>query len=70
MANFGDILSSVTIAAGQSVRRNAGDTAFEAYTPISSLAWGSLTGTLSDQADLQAALNSSNIVAYTYFGGF
>lgn len=33
MANFGDITSSVSIGAGQSVRRNAGDTAFEAYTP-------------------------------------
>lgn len=33
MANFGDITSSVSIGAGQSVRRNAGDTAFEAFTP-------------------------------------
>ncbi len=34
MANFGDILSSLTFTAGQSVRRNAGDTAFEVYTPL------------------------------------
>ncbi|TXH48788.1 MAG: hypothetical protein E6Q97_24035 [Desulfurellales bacterium] len=33
MATFGDILSSLTLAAGESVRRNAGNTAFEAYTP-------------------------------------
>lgn len=33
MANFGDILNSLAIGALQSVRRNATDTAFEAYTP-------------------------------------
>lgn len=33
MANFGDILSNLAIPAGQSIRRNAGDTDFEAYTP-------------------------------------
>lgn len=33
MANFGQIISSLAIGASQSVRRNAGDTAFEAYTP-------------------------------------
>lgn len=33
MATLGQILSSLAIAAGQSIRRNAGDTAFEAYTP-------------------------------------
>lgn len=33
MANFGDIGSGIAVGAGQSVRRNAGDTAFEAYTP-------------------------------------
>ena len=33
MANFGDIFSALTIAANQSVRRSAGDSAFEAYTP-------------------------------------
>ena len=35
MATFGQITSSTSIAAGQSIRRNAGDTAFEAYTPSS-----------------------------------
>jgi len=33
MANFGDILNNIAIGAGQSIRRNAGDTAFEAYAP-------------------------------------
>lgn len=33
MANVGNIPYGLTIAAGQSIRRNAGDTAFEAYTP-------------------------------------
>lgn len=33
MANFGDILSGLSIGANQSVRRNAGDSTFEAYTP-------------------------------------
>ena len=31
--NFGSIGSNLSLAGGQSVRRNAGDTAFEAYTP-------------------------------------
>lgn len=33
MANFGDIGSGLSIGASQSVRRNSGDSAFEAYTP-------------------------------------
>jgi hypothetical protein len=33
MANFGEILTDIAMPAGQSIRRNAGDTAFEAYTP-------------------------------------
>lgn len=33
MANFGEILSNIALGAGQSVRRNAGDSAFEAFTP-------------------------------------
>lgn len=33
MATFGDILSGLTISAGQAVRRNAGNSAFEAFTP-------------------------------------
>ncbi len=32
-APFGDIPASLSISSGQSVRRNAGNTAFEAYTP-------------------------------------
>ena len=37
MANFGDILSSITLGSRQSVRRNFADTAFEAYETDNSL---------------------------------
>ncbi len=52
MANYGEILSNIAIGAGQSIRRNAGDTAFEAYTPSGAAITiqeedGSPTGTLS-----------------------
>jgi hypothetical protein len=40
LANFGDILSGLSIGAGQSVRRNAGNTDFEAFTPSSGLSIG------------------------------
>jgi hypothetical protein len=33
MATFGSIPSNLTIPAGESIRRNAGDTDFEAFTP-------------------------------------
>jgi len=33
MANFGDIQTNITLTGGQSVRRNAGDTDFEAFSP-------------------------------------
>lgn len=33
MANFGDIENTTAIGALQSIRRNSGDTAFEAYNP-------------------------------------
>lgn len=33
MANYGDIPTSLNIGAGEAVRRNAADNAFEAYTP-------------------------------------
>lgn len=39
MANYGDISYSLTIWAWQSVRRNAEDTAFEAYTPSTWWGW-------------------------------
>ena len=35
MANSGDIPSDITLTAGQALRRNAGDSAFEAFTPSS-----------------------------------
>ena len=33
MANFGEILSNIAMAASTAIRRNAADTAFEAFTP-------------------------------------
>lgn len=42
-ADFGDIPANLTLGAGQSVRRNAGNTLFEAFTPIT----GNQTITLS-----------------------
>ena len=34
MANFGDIQTNLALGASQSVRRNSGDAAFEAFTPL------------------------------------
>lgn len=46
--------------AGQVMRVNSGATGLEWYTPSSGGGtWGSITGTLSDQMDLQSALNAS-----------
>lgn len=44
MADFGGILNSLTIGAGQSVRRNAADTAFEAFTPLTTVPPGGSSG--------------------------
>jgi hypothetical protein len=41
MATFGDIGGNLTIPGGQSIRRNATDTAFESYTPS-----GTITNTV------------------------
>lgn len=35
MANYGDIPGNIPMAGGQSIRRNAADSGFEAYTPAS-----------------------------------
>lgn len=43
MATFGGIVSSLAIAAGLAVRRNSGDSAFEAYTPATPDTVGSYT---------------------------
>jgi hypothetical protein len=40
MANSGDILNNITLAGGQAIRRNAGDTDFEAFTPGSGVSDG------------------------------
>lgn len=46
MANFGDIGNNLALSAGQSVRRNAGGTAFEAFTPTSGTITGATNSTL------------------------
>ncbi len=62
-APFGDIPASLSIGTGQSVRRNAGGTAFEAYTPSVGVPGGSNT---------QLQYNNSNafggIPSLTYDG--
>jgi len=59
VANSADTIVSVTPTAGQSVRINAGNTAWEAYTPGAStgITWSEVTGT--SQA---AAVNSAYVV--------
>ena len=54
MANFGDILSGLGIGGGQAVRRNAGDSSFEAYTP----------GTIANGGTNASSFAVSNGVAY------
>ena len=49
MANFGDVGSSLAIPGGQSIRRNATDTAFESYTPS-----GTITSTVTFVVDTEA----------------
>jgi len=43
MSNFGDIENTTAMGASQSIRRNSGDTAFEAYTPITESTTNTLT---------------------------
>ena len=49
MANFGDVGRSLAIPGGQSIRRNATDTAFESYTPS-----GTITSTVTFVVDTEA----------------
>ena len=52
-----DVPSSYSGQSLKAVRVNAGETALEFYTPSGGGTWGSITGTLSDQTDLQSALD-------------
>jgi hypothetical protein len=65
-APFGDIPASLSISAGQSVRRNAGNNAFEAFTP------GSGGGGTPGGSDKQLQYNNANafggIPSLTYDG--
>ena len=48
MANFSDITGNIAIPGGQSIRRNATDTAFESYTPS-----GTITNTVTFVVDTE-----------------
>lgn len=57
--NLTDTPASYSGQTGRSLRVNAGATGLEFYEPSSGGgAWGTITGTLSDQSDLQAALDA------------
>ncbi len=64
-APFGDIPASLSLSTSQSVRRNAANNGFEAYTPSAGGGgvWGSITGTLSNQTDLQTALDAKTNIS-------
>lgn len=65
MANFGDILSNLTIGALQSVRRNAGNTAFEAFTTGNTTALFIHTAARTTYATTAQTLYSDTIPAAT-----
>lgn len=60
---FGKIQSELSIGAGQSVRRNAGDSAFEAYTPATGVDVGDAIGSSSDDQFIYVA--SGNLAQST-----
>jgi hypothetical protein len=64
-----DAPSSYSGQALKGVRVNAGATGLEFYTVSSGGIWGSITGTLSDQTDLQTALNLKATLASPTFTG-
>lgn len=65
--SVGQLPSDLSLSGGQSIRRNASDTAFEAFTPGGgSAAWGGITGTLADQTDLQSALSGKASTTHTH----
>ncbi len=76
-ADFGDIPANLTLGAGTSVRRNAGNTLFEAYTPttgtVTSFSAGDLsplfTTTESTVTTTPAlSFSLSNAAAHKFFG--
>lgn len=62
MATIGDILNNIAIGASQSIRRNAADDAFEAYTPAS----GGGAGIYTVQAALCATDDSAAQTSYAH----
>jgi hypothetical protein len=55
--DLGDVPNSYSGQSLKFVRVNAGESGLEFTTSSSSVAWGAITGTLSDQTDLQSALD-------------
>lgn len=53
-----DAPSSYSGQTGKAVRVKSDETGLEFYTPVTSVSWGSITGTLSAQTDLQTALDA------------
>lgn len=60
--DLGDVPSSYSGEALKFVRVNAGETGLEFTTNSASVAWGAITGTLSSQTDLQAALDAKQSI--------
>lgn len=60
MGNFGEIPYELEIGANQAIRRNSANTGWEVFTPSAGGGgvWGSITGTLSSQTDLQSVLDA------------
>ena len=71
MGTFGEIEYDIVIGANQAIRRNAADTAWEVFTPSAGGGgvWGAITGTLSSQTDLQAALDAKQASGNYATGG-
>src|SRR3990167_7694449 len=61
-----DVPASYTSQALKALRVNSGATALEFYTPTDAndaAIWGNLTGNISDQEDLQSALDAKGVLA-------
>ena len=69
MAGFGDILSSLALGSSQSVRRNSGDTAFEAWdTSALATSVSNSNGTLTISPTTGAVVASIPTTRDMYFG--
>ncbi len=67
-ADFGDIPANLTLGAGTSVRRNAGNTLFESYTPSTGTVT-SITATLPIVVT-PSPITTTGVISITLVGGF